>query len=351
MNHSEVLIKTAKGKEEVRTKAFNLSPNLRRLLYLVDGRSTVAATLSRLAILGEDAESALGILLAEGYVAPRPTISDPSARQLNDDPTTEEPLTDQTEWAKSGASALPPRFNLDKAKGFARFIVLGYLGTVGAHRVERIDAARSAAELRAELLDLRDALPKLLQKHQAKHAWDQLEPLMLSATHAQAGTPVWHQGPKRRQDTVRIGGAANTAFPPRAWERKAGIVPNPSQSGFSETILEFARPLTDAAIGTEAEKRAVQMAVICWNAAILPGNKGLETIAPTLREIAGEDRKLEQELFDIFEIMRARKHTHFSSDDRFVVDFVFTDTPEGLCLSVVSEPMSRGQAGVASSGD
>ncbi len=348
MNQSEVLIKTAKGKEEVRSKAFNLSPNLRRLLFLVDGHSTVAATLSRLAILGEDAESALDTLRAEGYVAPRPTGSDPDACSLSDDPGPDESPTDRRS-TRSGATAVPSRFNLDKAKGFARFIVLGYLGTVGAHRVERIDAARSAADLRAELLDLRDALPKLLQKHQAKHAWDQLEPLMLSMVSTSTGAPVWNQGPRRHEDAVRAGGAAKTAFPPRAWEKRAWIAADSGQSQFSARILEFAQPLTDAAIGTEAEKRAVQMAIICWNAAILPGNKGLETIAPTLREIAGGDRKLERELFDIFEIMRARKHVHFDGDDRFVVDFAFTDTPDGLCLNVVSEPMSRDQAEVVSS--
>jgi hypothetical protein len=153
--------------------------------------------------------------------------------------------------------------------------------------------------------------------------------------------PAWHQGPKRRsQDPVRAGAGPKTGYPPRAWEKAEGIRFTAGHSQFSERILEFAAPLTDAAIGADAAQRAVQMAVICWNAAMLPGNKGLETIAPTLRAIAGGDLRLERELFDIFEIMRARRRAHFHGDNRFIVDFALTDTPDGLRLRVAAEPLS-----------
>ena len=343
MDHSQVLIKTAKGKEEVRTKAFNLSPNLRRLLLLVDGQSTVAETLSRLALLGEDVASELDALLAEGFVASRLSDPDLGAGSFDDGQGKgEEPLGPASATARP-----PPRFNLEKAKGFARFIVLGYLGPVGAHRVERIDASQSAAELRAELLELHDILPKLLKKRQARQVWEQLEPLMLSA-----GVPTlakaWYQGPRRRrQDSVRAAGALRGASPLRAWEKGEGIDLDSGQSEISARILEFAEPLTDAAIGADAAKRAVQMAIICWNAAMLPGTKGLETVAPTLREIAAGDLRLERELFDIFEIMRARKHTHYRGDNLFIVDFALTDTPDGLRLQVASKPLSLDQADTA----
>lgn len=156
MDTSRVLVKTAKGQEEIRTKAHKLSPRLRRLLILVDGRSTVGETLARLAVLGDGLADQLETLLREGFLAPL-------------DGTT-------------GALAPQAPFNLDKAKGFARYVLLGSLGPVGARRVERIDAATSAGELRAELDDLREVLPKLLPKRQAKQVWDQLEPLMLSLT-------------------------------------------------------------------------------------------------------------------------------------------------------------------------
>jgi len=162
MDHSQVLIKTAKGQEEIRTKAFKLSARLRRLLIMVDGHSTVGATLTRLSSLGEENADLLDTLVADGFLAPR------------DAPP---PGT-----ASGAGTAFPPQadFNLEKAKGFARYVVLGSLGPVGARRVERLDAVTSAEELRAELDDLRDILPKLLPKRQAKEVWNQLEPLMLS---------------------------------------------------------------------------------------------------------------------------------------------------------------------------
>jgi hypothetical protein len=352
MDHSQILMQTAKGKEEIRTKAFNLSPRLRRLLVLVDGESTVAATLSRLAVLGEDLEPALDALLADGYVAPRPSAPPLDTLRCDDARVHRErgPAPLPATPAKATAPPTPLRFNLEKAKGFARFIVLGYLGPVGARRVERIDAAGSAAELRAELRDLRDILPKLLRKRQAKELWDQLEPLMLSA-----GTqaPVWHQGPRqRRQETVRTGRPSKTPVSPDVWDKKDGIDSDPSQSELAARILEFAEPLTDAANGdaangADATKRALQVAIICWNAAILPGNKGLETIAPTLREVASGDRRLERELFDIYEIMRARKLARFQADNRFIVDFSLIDTPSGLRLQVSSAPLSPERVGPA----
>jgi hypothetical protein len=164
MDHSQVLIKTTKGQEEIRTKAYKLSARLRRLLIMVDGHSTVGATLNRLSSLGDETAALLDNLVADGFLAPR-----------NAPP----PGT-----TSAGGAAFPPQaeFNLEKAKGFARYVVLGSLGPVGARRVERIDAATSAGELRAELDDLREILPKLLPKRQAKEVWDQLEPLMLSMT-------------------------------------------------------------------------------------------------------------------------------------------------------------------------
>ncbi|WP_295388894.1 hypothetical protein [uncultured Thiodictyon sp.] len=160
-----MLIKTAKGQDEIRTKANKLSMRSRRFLILVDGQSTVGDLLTRLAVLGDDIEALLEDLVADGFLAPRDTLPPPRAAA-----------------PAAQAPSLPTEFNLDKAKGFARYIVLGNLGPLGGRRAERIEAARSAGELRVELDELREQLPKLLPKRQAKQVWDQLEPLILSAT-------------------------------------------------------------------------------------------------------------------------------------------------------------------------
>lgn len=82
----------------------------------------------------------------------------------------------------SDVSALPEQaiFNLDKAKSFIRFTLLGAMGPSAARRIERIEAATTAEHLRLELDAIRDMLPKVLSKRQAEQTWRQLEPIMLS---------------------------------------------------------------------------------------------------------------------------------------------------------------------------
>lgn len=333
MDPRQVLVKTVKGQEEIRTKAFNLSPELRRLLSLVDGHSTVGTILSRRALLGDDLEAQLEALLAAGFLAPG-KAADAAAWQAHPDRSGAPP-------AKGPAEAPPPgsmRFNLEKAKGFARFILLGSLGPVGAYRLERIDTARTVGDLRAELRELRDILPKLLSKRQARQVWEQLEPLMSSSgTREPAARLHGHEA-------ARASGAAKTVYPKKARERAAVSASDPTHPPLAERILEYAQPLTDAAAGTPARKRAVELAIMCWNTALLPGNRGLDTIAPGLREIAAGDRQVERELFGIFETMQARKRAQYCDDHRFIVGFSLADAPNGLHLDVESRLLSPDRA-------
>jgi hypothetical protein len=181
MDRSQVLFRTAKGQEEIRSKAFNLSPWQRRLLIEVDEQSTLGETLTRIAALGDDSESQLEALLADGFLALRASPVEAAAYSIEDWSLLPDDLQNPEDTAPAGVPVHHhATFNLDKAKGFARFVVLGALGPVGSHRVERIDAAKDVHELRAELDELRDLLPQLLSKRQAKEVWEQLEPLMLS---------------------------------------------------------------------------------------------------------------------------------------------------------------------------
>lgn len=181
MDHHQTLIKTAKGQEEIRSKAFNLPSHLRHLLILIDEHSPVSQLLAGHPELGEDAGAQLDSLLAQGFIAPHPSAFEMGAYSIEDWDLLDVDFPAPRDAAPAGIP-IPEHatFNLDKAKGFARYVVLGTLGPVGSHRVERIDAATTVGELRAELDSLRDILPQLLSKHQAKEVWEQLEPLMIS---------------------------------------------------------------------------------------------------------------------------------------------------------------------------
>jgi hypothetical protein len=70
LNESMVLVKTAKGHQEVDQRRYGLSQELRHVLIMVDGRRTVGQLLNT----GHDAlhaARALPRLIEQGFVAPR----------------------------------------------------------------------------------------------------------------------------------------------------------------------------------------------------------------------------------------------------------------------------------------
>ena len=77
MDTGIVYKKTVKGDEEIRTRASGLSANLRRVLILVDGSSTVQKTVEKGAGL-PDILQCLNELEKQGYISP--IEGDPVAR-------------------------------------------------------------------------------------------------------------------------------------------------------------------------------------------------------------------------------------------------------------------------------
>ena len=67
MDHNLVFNKTEKGKEEIATKKWGLSINLRRILILVDGKSDVAKLLGKGSVF-KDIETSLEELSKDGYI-------------------------------------------------------------------------------------------------------------------------------------------------------------------------------------------------------------------------------------------------------------------------------------------
>jgi hypothetical protein len=104
----------------------------------------------------------------------------------------------------------------------------------------------------------------------------------------------------------------------------------------SEQIWAYAAPLRDRAVTAEDLKRAAQIAIMCWNAALLPAGKVEELLQPTIAGLANGDPGLEAELLAIFMMMQVRKHEHFGSDQRLVADYSLSDTPDGVHLLVTS---------------
>jgi hypothetical protein len=199
MELKQVYIKTAKGQEEIQKRNYKLSASLRKLLIMVDGRSTAAEMMERLSAMG-DITLALTELETNGFIAsltppkpppPPPPVSTSAVKSL---PSAEDPQSErmllQNVWetddgwalssgsSSSTASTPQSRFNLDKAKGFIRSILLSAMGPSAERRIDRVEATTSVEELRVELDALHELLPKVLPKRQAEQVWKQLEPIM-----------------------------------------------------------------------------------------------------------------------------------------------------------------------------
>jgi len=112
-----------------------------------------------------------------------------------------------------------------------------------------------------------------------------------------------------------------------------------SANKLSAVILEYAEPLTNVADGSEVEERAIRMSITLWNASLLPKQKALEAIEPTLDNMAKGDQLLKSESYMMFEMMYKRKQSLFSNDKRFIVDYSLEENDEGFYLQVASTPL------------
>jgi len=70
MDRVAVLVKTAKGTEEVKSRAHGLAARLRSVLIMVDGNSTVADYIARFGAI-PDIEGTLQMLLDQGFLEAR----------------------------------------------------------------------------------------------------------------------------------------------------------------------------------------------------------------------------------------------------------------------------------------
>lgn len=163
MELHKIYIKTAKGQEEIQHRTCKLSANLRRLLIMVDGRSTTAELVSRLTMLGDPA-AGLAELDSGGFIAtPAPRAPAPIPAAL-------EPV----------AQPAPSTFNLEAAKHVIQSALLNAIGPTAEYWIECVEATSTPDQLRIEFDAIRELLPRLLTEPQADQTWRQMEPVMLS---------------------------------------------------------------------------------------------------------------------------------------------------------------------------
>jgi len=112
------------------------------------------------------------------------------------------------------------------------------------------------------------------------------------------------------------------------------ILVQPSgQTKMSEVLLEFLEPYSRYWRTKEDLNKLLGVAVIAWNAALLPGNERKEIIENALKAAPHEIR---QDMKAIVDEMIERKETHFAHNTRFIINYQVTMTQKGPHVTALS---------------
>lgn len=151
MHPDVILSRTGLAQTEIRDRSHHLNPRQRRLLLLVDGRTSVAGTVERYgSLFGPELETLLDDLHSRGYLAGTAMIDSGTA--------TPPPAG----FADAPPSLAAARERVLELLASAVGPVGGRLGAGAARQMERIHGARDADGWRAVLADLDAALPRLV---------------------------------------------------------------------------------------------------------------------------------------------------------------------------------------------
>jgi len=114
--------------------------------------------------------------------------------------------------------------------------------------------------------------------------------------------------------------------------RKVVVQPS-GETKMSEVLLEFIGPYSQYWKTKEELNKLLVVAVIAWNAALLPGNERKEIIENTVNVAPPEIR---QDMKAIVKEMIQRKEMHFAHIKRMIMNYQVTMTKEGPHVTVLS---------------
>jgi hypothetical protein len=112
----------------------------------------------------------------------------------------------------------------------------------------------------------------------------------------------------------------------------------------SQIIIDYARPLLDAAKNGEEQKKAITIAITIWNLSLFPSktkSKYLTEIKKTMKATSAKGGDF-SENDEVFNYMMERKRVLFNKINRVVFDYEFVETPKSFHLNVVSSVLKEG---------
>ena len=101
----------------------------------------------------------------------------------------------------------------------------------------------------------------------------------------------------------------------------------------SEVLLDFIRPYDGTWETEEQLRKLLVVAIVAWNAAISPPDKGEELVQSVLAKLPPE---VQEDFLHIVVELIERKQRFFANNTRLIIDYKLTMTPGGPQLLVAS---------------
>ncbi|MDO8990689.1 MAG: hypothetical protein Q7U91_13780 [Sideroxyarcus sp.] len=148
MNLQAVYVKTAKGQEELATRAFKLPSRVRNLLVMVDGMRTGDQVVEMTAVLG-DSSAFFSLLVEEGFVEPAASAAPAAEKAVS-------------------VSNAPPKALV---QGVCR-LVTDLLGPAGDSLTLRLEKTRTLEEFAKQVEMCRSVVENAVGKKKGDQFWD-----------------------------------------------------------------------------------------------------------------------------------------------------------------------------------
>jgi len=117
------------------------------------------------------------------------------------------------------------------------------------------------------------------------------------------------------------------------------VLINPSgHEKMSEVILKFAQPMLDASDNGESTRKAINLAILAWNFAIIherSGEKALDEIIHKTMKPDTDEAKIE-EFKRYLAMLFIRKRELFPDNKRVILDYQITEARDNFHLDVVT---------------
>lgn len=158
MDLQAIYVKTAKGQEELATRAYKLPSRVRNLLVMVDGTLTGEHIVETTAVLGNSA-AFFSLLVDEGFIAPATA-----------------PAT-----GKSAAGPNPPPKELVH---FVSHLVTDLLGPGGDSLTLRLEKAQNIEEFAKHVEQARDVIENAVGKNKGDKFWNAVMEKLSAVPHS-----------------------------------------------------------------------------------------------------------------------------------------------------------------------